>query len=60
MSEKPDELEPRYSIAVYKDHAFIKGGLTSEVLLILVEMCKLEGFTHMQFHEGAFKLVKND
>jgi hypothetical protein len=60
----------KYSIEVYKDHAIIRGCLTSNVLTLLIKLCKEEGFTiklckeegftHMQSFEGGFKLVSYD
>lgn len=50
--------EQKYSISVYEDHAIIKGWMTSDVLTLLVRLCKKEGFTHMTPFEGGFKLVK--
>ena len=52
---------PKYSIEVYEDHAIIKGWLSSDVLCLLVNLCKEEGFTHLtQIDDGSrgFKLVK--
>lgn len=51
---------PRYSIEVYKDYAIIRGLITSEILMVLVRLCKKEGFTHMTHNdnEPGFKLVR--
>jgi len=50
-----------YSIEVFKDFAIIKGCLTSDILQVLVKLCKKEGFTHLTMHDGqGFKLVKKD
>lgn len=50
----------KYRIEVYEDHAILKGSLSAETLLLLVELCKNEGFTHLTHtddHSG-FKLIK--
>ena len=55
--------EPRYSIEVYEDHAIIRGWLTTEILTLLIGLCKKEGFTHMtNVGDGTqgFKLVRNE
>lgn len=50
----------KYSIEVYEDYAIITGWLTTDVLKLLIKLCKKEGFTHMVPHEGqGFKLVRN-
>ncbi len=56
MSEK----KTNYSISVYDDHAIIKGGLSSDVLKLLISLCKKEGFTHIMSNvEGdGFKLIR--
>lgn len=50
----------KYSIAVYDDHAIITGPLSPETLMILMRLCKNEGFTHMTSNpEGpGFKLIR--
>lgn len=37
----------KYSINVYEDQAIISGGITDDVLMILHELAKIEGFTHL-------------
>jgi hypothetical protein len=56
--ENENNLE--YSIEVYKDHAIIKGWLSTDVLKLIFNLCKKEGFTHMTSNENqqGFKLVK--
>jgi len=52
--------EPNYSISVFDDHAIIRGSLTSDILILLVELCKNEGFTHItNISDGTqgFKLI---
>ena len=51
-----------YSIKVYDDHAIIYGWLTSDILILLVRLCKKHGFTHLTHNDGnpGFKLVKKD
>jgi hypothetical protein len=50
----------RFSVVVYDDHAQLLGSLSSEVLLMLLELCREQGFTHMVPNEEAagFKLVR--
>lgn len=49
----------KYSLEVYEDHALIKGWLDSNMLTLLVKVCKKHGFTHLaQNGDGGFKLVK--
>jgi hypothetical protein len=53
--------EPVYSIHVYEDYAIIRGGLTSDILTMLIKLCKKEGFTHItSANDGkeGFKLVR--
>lgn len=52
----------KYSITVYEDHAIITGWLTSDVLILLIKLCKKEGFTHLTHnpHGEGFKLVRKD
>lgn len=51
--------EPKYSLEVYTDHAIIKGWLTSDMLTVLIRLCKKEGFKGLIPHDGAgFKLIK--
>jgi hypothetical protein len=53
--------EPEYSIEVYKDHAIIKGWLTSDILKLLINLCKKHGFTHLVPNDGGgFKLVRKE
>jgi hypothetical protein len=53
--------EPKYSIHVYEDHAIIRGWLTSDMLMLLIRLCKKEGFTHLTSNAdgNGFKLVKH-
>jgi hypothetical protein len=53
--------EPKYSICVYEDHAIIRGWLPSDVLILLLRLCKKEGFTLITRPDDGipgFKLVK--
>ena len=53
--------QPKYSIEVHENHAVIRGWLTSDILLMLVKLCKKEGFTHItDTGDGTqgFKLVR--
>lgn len=54
--------EPEYSITVYKDYALIRGWLTSDILTVLIKLCKKEGFTHLTSNDDGkgFKLVRKD
>ncbi len=51
----------KYGIEVYSDHAVIHGRLSSDILILLIKLCKKEGFTHMTSSEDGkgFKLVRN-
>lgn len=49
----------KYSIEVYEDHAKINGWLPSHILILLIKLCKKEGFDIMTYGEnGGFKLIK--
>ena len=52
----------KFSIDVYDDYAIIRGGLTCDILLLIIRISKKEGFTHMISFEDnghvGFKLVK--
>ena len=51
----------KYSLEVYEDHCFINGSLTPEVLVSLIEFCKIEGFTHLANRvdgKPGFMLIK--
>lgn len=52
--------KPLYSLEIYKDHALISGWLTTDMLTVLIRLCKKHGFTHlcMQSDQEGFKLVK--
>lgn len=53
--------EPKYSIHVYEDHAVIRGWLSSDILVLLVRLCRKEGFTHITHMDDGtrgFKLVR--
>ncbi len=59
MNKEDIEKTPRYSLEVYDDHAIIKGWLTSDMLTVLIKLCKKEGFKGLVHNEGeGFKLVK--
>lgn len=58
MNEENVVSEPNYSIHVFEDHAIIQGFLTSDVLTILIRLCRQEGFTHLVPFDDGFKLVK--
>lgn len=49
---------PKYSLEVFEDHAIIKGWITSEMLNVLIKLCRKEGFKFLAPYEGGFKLVK--
>lgn len=57
-----DTSKALYSIAVYEDCARIKGWLTSDILNLLIKLCKKEGFTHLIPSENPneFKLVRKN
>lgn len=50
----------KYSITVYEDHAIIRGWLSSDMLILLVKLCRKEGFTHLTNNPDGegFKLVR--
>ncbi len=49
----------KYSIHVYEDHAQINGGLPSHVLILLIKLCKKEGFDIMTYGpNGGFRLIR--
>jgi hypothetical protein len=50
----------KYRITVYEDFALIDGMLTTDVLLLLIQLCKDEGFTYLTPNgcDGGFKLVR--
>lgn len=50
----------KYSISVYEDYAIITGSITADVLMILWEVGKKEGFTHLTNNPYAqgIKLVR--
>ncbi len=50
----------KYSIHVYEDHAIINGCLSSDILILLVRLCKKHGFTHLTSGESGigFKLIR--
>lgn len=53
--------EPKYSIEVFDDYATIRGRMSSDILVLLVRLCKKEKFTHMtntDDGEPGFKLVR--
>lgn len=55
--------EPKYSLEVYEDHAIIRGNLTSQMLVLLIKLCKEEGFTHITHADDGkqgFKLVRHE
>jgi hypothetical protein len=54
-----DENDLKYSIEVYENHAIIKDKLCSDALIVLINLCAQEGFTHLKCHEEEFfKFVK--
>ncbi len=55
-----NDSEPKYSIEVYEDYAVIKGFLSTDILTLLIRLCKKEGFTRLGYnHDGQeFKLVR--
>ncbi len=53
-------MSVKYSISVYEDHAIITGCLSPDVLDLLIKLCSDEGFTHLVFNEGGFKLVRKN
>jgi hypothetical protein len=53
---------PKYVLAIYEDYALINGKLSSDILLLLIKLCKKEGFTHMTHRDDGkpgFKLIRN-
>lgn len=51
----------KYSLEVYEEYAYITGPLCANSLIILMELCKLEGFTHLKGRDDGqpgFILVK--
>ncbi len=52
--------EPLYEIRVYEDYAIITGWLTSDILKVLIRLCKQEGFTHLTNNPDGkgFRLIK--
>lgn len=55
-------MKLEYSIEVYDTHAVIDGWLTSDILILLIRLCKKHGFTHLTHNDGyaGFKLVRKD
>ena len=52
---------PKYSIEVYEDHAITRGCISSEMLVLLIRLCKKEGFIYITAPDDGtrgFKLVK--
>lgn len=51
---------PKYSLEVFDEYALIHGSLSSDLLLLLVDLCKTEGFTHLVNDYGCkgFKLIR--
>lgn len=53
--------EPNYSIEVYEDHAIICGWIPTDVLKLMIKLCKKEGFTHMTPNDdgkSGFKMLR--
>ena len=56
-------MKLKYSLEVYEDYAIINGWLTTDMLTLIVRLCKKEGFTHLTNNGDklGFNLVrKND
>lgn len=58
MNREDLEKVPKYSLEVYDDHAIIKGWLTSDMLTVLIKLCRKEGFKRLVSGNGGFKLIK--
>ena len=55
------ENDFKYRLTVFEDEAFIEGRLGSDLLTVLIKLCKKEGFTHLEPHsEGGFKLIRKN
>lgn len=55
--------KPYFTLEMFDDYALIRGWLTPEMLMMIVKMCKKQGFTHLtSTNDGipGFKLIKRD
>ncbi len=50
--------EPQFTLTVFDDYAIIRGWLSSDILILLVKLCKKHGFKYLSSFEGGFKLTK--
>ncbi len=50
----------KFSVEVYEDFAIVKGTITSEMLMLIIRLCKKEGFTYFTYtdQENEFKLER--